>query len=293
MKKLIKITILLLAIFVSGRVYAAGVTVSASSANIYVGDNATFNVTVFAGTWNLNVTGAATDQIIGFDMDKNTTTTRTYPIDTSKPGKYTIYVKGDVTDYDTDVNSNIAKSYTVTVNNRPAEPTPTTQVVTTTTATKTTRVAQTAPPTTVTQQIEETTTTEPITTQVEEVKGEEEMIFDIDRFEIIGYDINFDTGNHEYVLNLDPRVTKLYIVVEGADLEVVGDKEVSIVDKDEILVSVKKGNVTRTFTIKLDRSNELDSYKKSNKGLKICILILSIVLLGFGAFMLYMFKFRK
>ena len=290
MKRLIKLTILLLIMFITGNVYAASVSLSATSKTVYVGDSASFKVTVVAGAWNLTVSGASSDMIVGYDEDKNATTVKTYAIDTSRVGTYTLNISGDITDYDTELNSPIAKTFTVNVIERPV--TQTQQVTTTTTQTKTTKVYTTNIPATPTQPVEETTTTEPITTQAE-VKGDEEIVFDIKRFEVVGYELDFDKDQYEYTIKVDRNVSKLYIIVEGTEIEIAGDKEVDIKDKDQITVIIKKDDVVKNYVIKLDKSNELDYYIKSNKGLKICILVLSITLLGFGAFMLYMFKFRK
>lgn len=95
--------------------YAASVTVKAAKTTAYVGDKVKVTVTVKAAAWNVYVSGSASGDIIGFNMDaKNQTTTKTYTVSCKKAGTYTVKVTGDVTDAD-DTNSPVNKSVTITV----------------------------------------------------------------------------------------------------------------------------------------------------------------------------------
>jgi hypothetical protein len=139
MKRLLRMITIITFIFMTTNVFAATCSVSANKTNAYVGDNVTVTVSIFAGTWNVKVSGVTNpESIVGFDMDKNATTTKTYTVDTSSVGTKTIKVNGDITDYDTDKNSAISKSATITVSARPNNPTPTTQPTTKPTTTRTT-----------------------------------------------------------------------------------------------------------------------------------------------------------
>lgn len=97
-------------------VYAANASISANKTSATVGDTVTVTVTVNAATWNVTVSGSASDKIVGFNSDaENETTTKQYSIDTSKAGTYTVTISGDVTDGATDVNSNVSGSAVITV----------------------------------------------------------------------------------------------------------------------------------------------------------------------------------
>lgn len=122
MKRILK-TIFLLIILLIGvtcfsKVEAATANISANKSKVKVGDSASVTVSVNAATWNLTVSGEANDKIVGFNSDaENQKTTKTYKINTSKAGKYTVYLKGDITDAN-DTNTKINKSVTITVNEK-------------------------------------------------------------------------------------------------------------------------------------------------------------------------------
>ena len=100
--------------------YAASVTIKAAKTTAYVGDKVKVTVTVKAAAWNVYVSGSASGDIIGFNMDAvNQTTTKTYTVSCKKAGTYTVKVTGDVTDAN-DTNSSVNKSVTITVKEKPA-----------------------------------------------------------------------------------------------------------------------------------------------------------------------------
>ena len=78
----------------------------------------------------------------------------------------------------------------------------------------------------------------------------------INRFEIVGYDINFNKEMNEYSINIDKNVNKLYIIVDGEDLTVIGDKEVDIKDKEYIIVSVSNKDEQIHYKININRIEE-------------------------------------
>lgn len=97
-------------------VYAANASISANKTSATVGDKVTVTVTINAATWNVTVSGSASDKIVGFNSNaENETTTKQYSIDTSKAGTYTVTISGDVTDGVTDVNSAVSGSAVITV----------------------------------------------------------------------------------------------------------------------------------------------------------------------------------
>jgi len=120
MKKTIKLIFLTLFIWVAmsmlSIVNAATATIEPNKSTVYVGETATVTVTVKAAAWNLQVSGSASGSIIGYNEDaENKTTVKTYTIDTSKAGKYTVKLSGDITDESKDTADIINTSTSITV----------------------------------------------------------------------------------------------------------------------------------------------------------------------------------
>ena len=134
-KKIFLMTVLTLCIaFLTKGVYAASASISANKTNVTVGTKVTVTVKVSAAAWNLSVSGSASDSIVGFNMDAvNQTTTKTYSINTSKAGTYKVSLTGDITDQSSETATNVSKSVTITVKEKPVEQKPTTNKPTTTT----------------------------------------------------------------------------------------------------------------------------------------------------------------
>lgn len=238
-KNIIKSLLLLIMIslfIINPKVEAASASISASKTNAYVGDKVTITVTSKAGAWNLSVSGSGiNDSIVGYDMDGNKTTSKTYTLNTSKAGTYTVTLKGDITDYDTEATSNINKSVTVTVKAKPA-------------------TTQTKPTTTTTTPKQTTPTPTPKPEVVEPIK--------ISKFEIVGYNIDFNNDKTEYEIEVDKDVTKLYLIVEGNSITTTGDKAVDIKDKNEITVKVTKKTLSKEYKIKINRKKDKEEIKQ-------------------------------
>lgn len=120
MKKIIKSIFLIVfatvTISLFSKVEAASAAISANKTTVTVGDSVKVTVTVNAAAWNINVSGSASDSIVGFNSDaENQTTTKTYSINTSKAGKYSVSISGDITDASATTPDKINKSVTVTV----------------------------------------------------------------------------------------------------------------------------------------------------------------------------------
>ncbi len=125
MNKLIKITCiiaLILFLFLNTDVKAATASISASKTNAVVGDNVTITVNIYAATWNVSVSGSGIgDKIVGYNEDAvNENKTKTYTLNTSAAGTYTVQISGDITDAN-DTKAYPSQSVTVVV----AEPVPT------------------------------------------------------------------------------------------------------------------------------------------------------------------------
>ena len=118
-KKILLISLIFIGIILlSTNVQAASASISASKTSATAGDSVTINVSVNAAAWNLRVSGngISGDSIVGYDSDgNNVSTSRSFTLNTSSAGTYTITLSGDVTDGVTEANSPVSKSVTVTV----------------------------------------------------------------------------------------------------------------------------------------------------------------------------------
>ena len=103
----------------------------------------------------------------------------------------------------------------------------------------------------------------------------------ITRLEVIGYDIVFSKDKHEYTVDIDENVKKVYIAAAGENAKVTGAGEVSITDKNSVKVSFQnttKAEDVKEYTIsfnKVGKENpetitkevikEVEVEKKTNK----------------------------
>jgi len=247
--KYIILFIMTLFVFTSTKVYAASANISVSTTNAYVGDNVTINVNVFAGSWNLNVTGSVSASIVGYDEDANVTTNKSYTLDTSRPGTYTITLSGDITDYDSEVTTYPSQSVTVTVVERPVvqevQPEPNKPA---TSNTNNNNYSNNSNKNNTATKKEEV---------VEEPKEEvvEEKKLNITKFEIVGYEILFSPDKYSYSIDVLDGVSDLYIIVEGEDIETTGTGRVSISGLNEITITVKYNEVVYNYKVKLNKVN--------------------------------------
>lgn len=124
---MIMITVILL--FGSTIVQAAGTSLTATSYDVKEGESVTINVSFTAAAWNLTING---DKITGDSYSSNTsdlsetTTTKSFSMDTSTAGTYTVTLLGDITDTN-GVTTQVNKSITIKVAKKeetPSNPTP-------------------------------------------------------------------------------------------------------------------------------------------------------------------------
>lgn len=120
MKKIIKSIFLIIfatvAISLFSKVEAASATISANKTTATVGDSVKVTLKINAAAWNINVSGSASDSVVGFNSDaENQTTKKTYSINTSKAGTYSVSISGDITDASSNTPEKISKSVTITV----------------------------------------------------------------------------------------------------------------------------------------------------------------------------------
>lgn len=129
-KKIIRLVVIIfIALFImmqNNAVNAVGYNISATSNDVKVGESVTINVSFTAAAWNVTVSG---NGISGESYASQTddlsekTTTKSFPLDTSKEGTYTITIVGDITD-ENGVVTKISKSTTVKVSKEPNTTTP-------------------------------------------------------------------------------------------------------------------------------------------------------------------------
>ena len=76
---------------------------------------------------------------------------------------------------------------------------------------------------------------------------------DIKRLEIVGYNIDFSKDKKEYNIDVLNSVNKLYIIVEANDVNVVGDKDIDITNKDFVIVRVSNDTNAIEYKININR----------------------------------------
>lgn len=126
-KRSIIINLSILILGISSSLYAATADISASSYDVTEGTAVSINVGINAATWNVHVSGRVSDSIVGYDENaENKNVSKSYNLDTSVAGTYTVSISGDVTDAN-GTNISVEKSVTVVVNKKeipvPEEPT--------------------------------------------------------------------------------------------------------------------------------------------------------------------------
>ena len=122
MKKLIKISILSIFVFIVisifSETYAASASISASKTNVKVGEKVTITVSMNAAAWNTNISGAASKSFAGNSDDGNNITKKErISFTPSSAGTYTFKLGGDVSDGSTNKTTNVSGSVTVTATN--------------------------------------------------------------------------------------------------------------------------------------------------------------------------------
>jgi len=124
-KILVTIVILIMTLVIGTiNVKAASYNIEANKKTVEVGEKVTITVKFVAAAWNVKVSG---NGITGATYASQTSdlseveTVKTFELDTSKSGTYTITVSGDITDAN-GITQDLNKSCTVTVNEKPVTP---------------------------------------------------------------------------------------------------------------------------------------------------------------------------
>ena len=306
MKKCVKNIIFSILLFgiaiISKDVFAASASISGTN-TVYVGDPATVTVSIYGAAWNVTVSGAANEVIAGYNQDAvNQSVTKTYSINTSAVGTYTVSISGDVTDETSDVATPIGGSATITVIARPVitpDPTPpannnTNNGGATTNGNNNSSNANTNANNNNTNASTETKTEE--TKTAEPAKTVKPI--EVTKFEIVGYDFKFDADTKTYTLNIDKNISKLYLIVEGKEISVEGNGIVDIADKDKVTLKIKNSDQEAEYTINLNKQSLGNSVSVSAKS-KGNIFMSTTVIFGWSTVILAFFlakdmiKFRK
>lgn len=261
--KLFGIFLSLIICFSITNIYAAcSASISASSKSITVGSSVTITAKATAGAWNLELSGEGQSKgLVG-----QTTTTGSESASTSltfkpsKAGTYTFYLKGDITDYDTDATENVSKSVTVTVKEKEA-PKQESQTQKPTTDTKKPTTTQTTKPnntTTTTKKPTTTTTKKPATTTKKSKNAD-----------IIGLTVNveglspkFDKDKTSYKLKVGSDIEKLRLGISlddsRATYRVTGNKNFKTGENTvKIIVTAEDAKTTKTYKIVVDKEPDL------------------------------------
>lgn len=122
MKKICKFILLIAILFIieiilnTTKVKAASATLTGDK-TVNKGETVTVTANVTAGAWNLTLSGAGkTEGFVGqTSKTSNENASKSITFTASEVGTYKITLKGDITDYDTDANSTIDKTTTITV----------------------------------------------------------------------------------------------------------------------------------------------------------------------------------
>lgn len=130
MRKFLKIStiiaIILSMFMIYNSTYAAStsyVKIIASSQEVNVGDTVNVTVTVYSGSWGINISSGGLEAVSDTtgmagqtSTQGNATSSKTYTFKANSAGSYNVSITGDMTDYDTDENIPINnKSVTITV----------------------------------------------------------------------------------------------------------------------------------------------------------------------------------
>ena len=241
---------------------AASANISASKTSCYQGEEVTINVNIVAAAWNLKVNGAINETIVGnmnLDSEGNATTNKSFSLNTSNVGTFTVTLSGDISDYDTDETSDINKSVIITVNEKPAPPepevkptTPSTPSNPSTPSTPSTPVTPSAPSNT-NKQTEQTKPVQKEETPVKEpVVEKKEDPIEVKNIDIIGYNLDFNAEKLEYKLTIDKNVKVLYLET-ASNATANQNGKIDITDKDEIIITFTKGTLTTDYKIILDK----------------------------------------
>ena len=217
---------------------AGSINVSSSNLSMKVGETKTFTITANNAAGRVDIsstnTSVATVSTSNYFLDMNSVKI-TVTAKSAGTAKVNV-VLTDVATYDSEVISG-TKVINITVTNS-----------------KTTSNNSSNSSNNASKNNNSSSTSDNTKTVVEEKK---EMV--IKRFEIVGYDIDFNKNIYEYNISIDKNVSKLYIIIEGENFTAINDKEVDVKNKDEVIVTLKGETETQNYKINLNKKDIVES----------------------------------
>lgn len=247
MKNTIKILMLsilmLILLSLITSVNAASARISASKSSVTAGESVTITVNVNAASWSISVGGALSGRMTGYNEDGvNQNASKSFSLNTSTPGTYTVTMSGDVTDETSDYATPVSDSVIVTVTEpAPVEPEPE-------------KPSNNNNGGTTTKPNNNTTTNKPQETK----KSSNSRLSSLRIAEGI-LTPEFDSKTREYTINVPNETTKLSIEAitddSKASAKITGNDELQIGENTiEITVTAEDGS-TSTYTIKAVRAD--------------------------------------
>ena len=91
------------------------------------------------------------------------------------------------------------------------------------------------------------------------VKKPTPKVMKITKLEVVGYDFDFQESKHEYTINVDPNIKKVYVITGGENYSVTGDKTVNIANVDSFKVVFTNGSDKKEYTIKVNKNTTTTS----------------------------------
>ncbi len=79
----------------------------------------------------------------------------------------------------------------------------------------------------------------------------------INKFEVVGYNLNFDPNTYEYTIDVSSNVKELYLVIEGENFTSSSNGKINIEGLDEINISLKNEDEIKNYTIKLNKEESV------------------------------------
>jgi hypothetical protein len=206
---------------------AGGISTSTSSLSITEGSSKTFTIKANNAAGRIDIsssnTGVATVSASSAFLDNNSVT---ITVKGKKVGTAKVTIKyTDVATYDGD---EVKGSKTISIK----------------------VVAKAAP--------KPTTPTKPTTPVKEEPK--EETPISVKSIRVVGYDFEFKEDVTEYEIEVYENVSALFIKADS-NAVAAGVNEVSIKDKDEILINFSKGTLKKEYKIKINRIHKQEGVK--------------------------------
>lgn len=270
MKKIsLFIICLLLPIFVyagecqnsNGSFKSGNVSVNMTSAKMKVGETKTFTISAPCAAGKVTITSSNTNIVI-VSSSKEFLDNSTINVKMTAKGSGTANINivfSDMADYTSRILSG-NKNISVTVSGSSSTTVPSSQTPST--------------PDSPSEQ-NPSETSKPIEVVVPE-KADESMT--INRFTIEGTDFKFHPNVLEYTIDVPEGLTHLNVNATSDDSSVIGSGKVNITNKNQIFVTFKKGSISRTYIININRiQDDLVTEPEVKKGIPPLLYVIIVI----------------